>query len=339
MKPRHLIVMGLPVICLAGLWWYGEADQGPGAGPNRNQAADIAPVEAVDNEQVVVDEPSIQKSRSAGDRRADVGRPQAIGQPGRAPALMSERFPADAYSQQRMEIFGEFWRRAETEWTADNYRAALQRKDALSGEEAYQVYVYIRTCLDAPRTESQAMSYFERAEAALARNPRMADSSRFSRWLDGIENGLARCIGLEDMELEVTALEWLTRAASRGYPLAQIAFYRSYRWLMARRPGLITRDAGRIDYYRAMAPKFLSAALDSGHGEALAEMGQALHDGIVYDRDPEGAYAYALAALDAGIDDLEVAVGLTRILEGELTPSMRMDARRRADELCATHCL
>ena len=134
-------------------------------------------------------------------------------------------------------------------------------------------------------------------------------------------------------------MEWLQRAAERGYPLAQIAFYRSYRWLASRKPYLIFSSPDTVYRYQALAPKFLQAALVSGHAEAFAETAYAYQEGIVYQRDAELAYAYALAAGEAGHPALDVAERLRGELAAELDPMQQRNAREWARELCATYCL
>ena len=134
-------------------------------------------------------------------------------------------------------------------------------------------------------------------------------------------------------------MEWLTRAAKRGYPLAQIAYYRSYRWLASRKPYLVFSDVQRIYAYRSLAPLFLDAAIGSGHAEAFVEMARALNEGIVFERNVESAYAYAMAAQEAGRPDLSVADELIGELEAELSPAQGREARRRARELCDAYCL
>lgn len=253
-------------------------------------------------------------------------------------AIPYQPFAPHQYDMQRMQIFGEFWRSAEEEWTADRYAAAVNNKDSLDAEQTYQVYVYLRTCLDSPRNETQAMDRFDRVEEAMLRNPRLAEDQRVERWMERVEQGLVRCLGLGD-ELELLTLDWLVSAAMRGYPLAQIAFYRSYRWVVMRDPTLLTRDPSLVTYYHSLAPRLLATALQSGHPEAFAEMAQAYADGIIYQRDPVTAYAYVLAARSAGIESLDVAAQVESSVLDDLTAGDIREARSMAQDLCAQFCL
>ena len=247
-------------------------------------------------------------------------------------------FAPHQYDMQRMQIFGEFWRSAEEEWTADRYAAAENDKESLDAEQTYQVYVYLRTCLDSPRNETQAMARFDRVEEAMLRNPRLAEDRRVERWMERVEEGLVRCLGLEE-DLELLTLDWLISAAMRGYPLAQIAYYRSYRWILMREPTLLTRDPSLVTYYHSLAPRLLTTALQSGHPEAFAEVAQAYADGIIYQRDPLTAYAYVLAAREAGIETLDVAAQVESSVIDDLTTEDIQRARSMARDLCAQYCL
>lgn len=255
-----------------------------------------------------------------------------------AESYPSQRFDGEAYAQGRMQIFGRFWRDAENTWDAARFRLAEVDQETLNGRQAYQAYVYLRTCLDAPRSPADATEYLDRVERAAEHNRRLQNPDQLERILERVDAALLRCEGLEG-DLEDDAMTWLLRAAERGYPLAQIAYHRSYRWLASRKPYLIFGDAGSVYAYRQLAPKFLAAALGSGHAEAFAEMAQALEEGIVFDRDPQAAYAYALAAELAGGQELEVGRRLAKALVETLSPSERRDAKRKARELCDTYCL
>ncbi|MEM9321301.1 MAG: hypothetical protein AAGA41_00600 [Pseudomonadota bacterium] len=249
----------------------------------------------------------------------------------------SQRFEPDAYEMPRMAIFGRFWRAAEEGWDSRRFENAVTEKAYLDGRQSYQAYVYLRTCLDAPRTEGQYGDFLERLEGAATGDLDERQLRRLTRVLDRAEAGLVRCEGLPG-DLEPLALEWLTRAAERGYPLAQIAYYQSFRWLSGRKPYLLFGERDGLWRYRQLAPAFLEAALGSGHPEAFVEMGRALADGVVFDENPAEAYAYALAAELAG-ERATIGRELRAELAVQLGSEQQGEARDRARELCDRYCL
>ena len=249
----------------------------------------------------------------------------------------SQRFEPEAYAMGRMQIFGRFWRTAEQEWDLTRFRAAEAAAETLDGRESYQVYVYLRTCLDAPRSAGQAANLLQQIESAVVDSPRLQHPERVDQILDRVDAGLARCEGLPE-DLEPLTLTWLTRAATRGYPLAQIAYYRSYRWLASRKPYLLFGEFDGVRRYRQLAPHLLRAALGSGHAEALVEMATAYADGVIFERDPVEAYAWSLAADEAGRPDLTVGDEVRANLAPEMDDDELAQARLRAVELCEQYC-
>ncbi|MDX1569520.1 MAG: hypothetical protein R3200_03480 [Xanthomonadales bacterium] len=326
-------VIVLVIGCSLILWWFAGTPPAPRA-ETPERVTEVVP-----------------REEAPGDARGEIGilsTPQvptgvdprvaaaSDGAPGER--IPSQLFRADAYRMGRMQIFGEFWRTAESEWDSERYQLAEADEALLDGRESYQVYVYLRTCLEAPRSAFEADRYLARVQAAAEHNRRLQNPRRLERILSRVDAALARCEGLEG-DLEPAAMAWLTRAAQRGYPLAQIAYYRSYRWLASRKPYLIFSDVQRIYAYRSLAPLFLDAAIGSGHAEAFVEMARALHEGIIFDRNSQAAYAYALAAEEAGSPELSVAADLLGELEPELSPVQSREARKKARELCDAYCL
>lgn len=236
----------------------------------------------------------------------------------------------------RMALFAGFWREAETTWDFSRFAIAAADPELLDARESYQVYVFLRTCLPTARTEAALRQLEAQVQRARART-----SDDRQRRLDArlaeARAGYARCAGLPE-EVEPLTLEWLTRAALRGYPLAQIAYYRSFRWLASRRPYLLFETSDRVSTYRRLAPVLLAAALRSGHGEAFVEMARALSDGLVFDENRDEARAYLLAAKLAGLPEDRWVAELDGDLMSGTTSEQVREARERAESLCDRYC-
>jgi len=248
-------------------------------------------------------------------------------------------FADEDYAKSRIDIYREFYRAALT-WSLDDYLRQRARRELLDGEAAYQVYVFLRTCLDTPRSPEAATRRIEGLERSAANRPADFDESGLDERIEAIQRGVARCEGLDSVEglLEPVLLDWLTRAADRGYPQAQLAYYQSARWLLERKPQLIYRNPDVVTTYRTQALAYLTTALESGHSEAFTELAMAYMEGIVVERDALQSYAHAHAADLAGHGQNEIARSYLSLMEPELSPDQLREARALGRTLCEAYC-
>jgi hypothetical protein len=256
-------------------------------------------------------------------------------------ALVGATFRPEDYAKSRMQIFFEF-QRAVRSWTPGILAQKTLQRDALTGEQTYEVYVYLRSCMDSLRSaqalERQADSMLEYHE----RNPDEFTVEDLENTLQRLRLDLARCegVGAElEHELELLLADWLTLAAERGYPQAQLAYHQSIRWLLSRQAMTVYREPQRVREYRARAHGYLLAALRSGHSEAFVEYSLALQEGILLEQDNELAFAYARAADLAAHGANEMAKTYMALLEDALEPAQIAAARKKGRALCESSCL
>ncbi len=257
--------------------------------------------------------------------------------PAALPLWPGSELTADEYAMSKLEIFRALQSQTH-DWTIENYAQNAARRELLSGREAYQVYTYLRSCMARPRTVEELETATERVRS----------SERLARRMgtDGVEmearrvrSAFVRCENLPpDSALPLIMIDWLTLAAERGFPQAQLAYYQSARWLLQLDEWSPYRYPERVHEYRRLAPLFIEAAFQAGHPDAFAEYALAMIDGIIFDRDAQGAYAYAVAADLAHDGDHADARNMMQLLEVELSPEAVRDARRAGRELCNRYC-
>lgn len=328
-----ILVPGL----LAGLWWLVGLESNPPVAPEPIAEAAPAPPP-----------PAAAKAESSPARatlpKADVGQPVSP-QAQQTPELTAQsqgpvsHFQDAEYSQSRMEIYVEFYDRART-WSLDDYRRQRVRREALDGREAYQAYVFLRTCLETPRTRQALDRRLQAIEQDRQGNPENWNPEQYRTMVQRWEEGLARCEGLDDLEqpLEAVLVDWLTHAADQGYGQAQLAYYQSARWLLGRQQPLIYRQPERLHEYRHKARAYLERALSTGHPEAFAEWAMAYIEGVIVPHDPLQAYAHAHAADLASHGQNTAARGFAAIAEAELEPDGMRQAREIGRSLCDRYC-
>jgi hypothetical protein len=205
---------------------------------------------------------------------------------------------------------------------------------------AYQVYVYLRTCLDTPGTAEQLEQRIQGMRWQRENHPDSLSEEELTRRVDNLHAGALRCEGLEvlPLPLESALIDWLTRAADLGYGQAQLAYHQSIRWLLGRKQQLIYRQPERVHEYRLKARAHLEQVLSTGHTEAFIENAQALVEGIIVDRDPVLAYGHAHAADLASHGQNRQARNFLAVLEPELDPGQMREGRELGRLLCQAHC-
>jgi hypothetical protein len=100
----------------------------------------------------------------------------------------------------------------------------------------------------------------------------------------------------------------LGEAARLDHEVAQIDYYRTANSYLdhpfSGETPLLESHPEVIVEFKETARYSLERALEKGHPEAYMAMSQALSDGIIFERDPLGAYAYAHMAELTAYDDL-----------------------------------
>ena len=240
---------------------------------------------------------------------------------------------AEEYKMSKMDIF--FNLQTQTrDWTIENYTQLGARREHLSGRDAYQLYTYLRSCMNRPRS----------VESLKDRTDRIRGSERMSAAeIDALAGRMSetfvRCEHLpSDQDLGPLMLDWLTLAANRGFPQAQLAYHLSARWLLQLDPWNAYRYPDRVHEYRRLAPLFLEAAVNAGHSDAFVEYSLALQQRIIFEEDLLAAYAYAVAADLAFHGGNQEARNYMEVLEIVLSPDEIREARRMGRRLCQSFC-
>lgn len=250
----------------------------------------------------------------------------------------------EEYEQGKIDIFYRF-QRSTRDWTVETFAGKVAQVDELSGRDAYEVYAYLRACHRQPRNAQQMEQRLAQVrennsgDGSGRRRGRRMSEDDMARYADGLRNGLVRCEALPpDEELLPMMMGWLTLAAERGFPQAQIAYHKSIRWLLALEPWGVYRYPQQVHDYRRLAPLFLEAALRSGHADVFNEYSIALRERVIFEEDPQAAFAYAHAATLASVDPHEEAESAMRALAAVLTPEQQRKAREMGRELCNEWC-
>lgn len=251
---------------------------------------------------------------------------------------------SEEYEQGKIDIFYRF-QNSTRDWTVETFAAKVAQVDELSGRDAYEVYAYLRACHRQPRNAQQVERRLAQirennsGEGGGRRRGRQMNEEDIARYADGLRNELVRCEALPpDDELLPMMMGWLTLAAERGFPQAQIAYHKSIRWLLALEPWGVYRYPQQVHDYRRLAPLFLEAALRSGHADVFNEYSIALRERVIFEEDPQAAFAYAHAATLASVDTHEEAESAMRTLAAVLTPAQQRKAREMGRELCNQWC-
>ncbi len=344
-KTRYqLLGMGLFGVLLVGLAWF---SQPPADAPAQSttgtdtEPTGSAPNAATDTEQSS-DFPGTAETT---ERRRSVPNLARGVEPGAnvAPIVFREDhgYEPDEFSQHRMQVFQAFQRNV-AGWTPTDFDDKAANKAALTGREAYEVYVYLRSCLGQPESLEDVEQQIDAIERRLQRI-QPGDSNRLEDALlsriDRLDQGLQRCEGVGTDGTGVALMhDWLSLAADLGFAQAQIAYHMSARWILSMQPNDLFRHPDLVMRYRDRATQYLTSALRSGHPDAILAMAHAIDDDIVFERDPADVYAWAYAAqlAEAGIDG-ESQRYIERATR-ELDDREIREARERGRALCDRYC-
>ena len=197
----------------------------------------------------------------------------------------------------------------------DDYKAALWSEiqanppqietpgdPAVDAEMAYRLYMYYGMCTMAPRTVQHVDQSLERiagrAERARGRSLESLEL-RADQTMDMYELCLAIPL---DVDPRAEAVVWMTEAVRLGHEIALVQYYekimgfllRGDRWLGG--PPLVMQSPELIWEFRTTARRALERAVENGHPEAWLAMSEAVSDGVVFEKDPILALAYARVA-------------------------------------------
>lgn len=240
---------------------------------------------------------------------------------------------ADEYQLSKMDIF--FASQAQSQdWTIEDYARKAARREQLSGREAYEVYTYLRACMNQPRSVEAMQRRRERFESS-DRIP----ADQLEAVTANLRKSFVRCENLpNDRDLAPLMLDWLTLAANRGFPQAQLAYHQSARWLLTLDPWTAYRQPERVHEYRRLAPAFMETAVSAGHPDAFVEYSLALQQRIIFEEDLTAAYGYAVAADLALAGGHPEARNYMEVLEIVLSPDQIREAREMGRRLCRSFC-
>lgn len=213
----------------------------------------------------------------------------------------------------------------------------------VGGDWAYRLYLHFWRCVRAAEQGSADRSlevWAERAEEARGRElDAILDSAEHMADL------VALCMGIPpETDRFLEAFTWLGEAARLNHEVAQINYYRvANSYLdhpLSGETTLLQRHPEVIVELKKTAQYSLEKALERGHPEAYLAMSQALSDGIVFEKDPFGAYAYAHTAELVAYENREFInqIGHQKyILASLLTTQEVEDAKQLAHELVAVN--
>jgi len=240
-------------------------------------------------------------------------------------------FSAEELSLDTVAIFADI-QASVKDWTPEVYFDRFRKRTVMSGRDAYAVYTYLRSCTKQPRSVEQ----YATLEAEFAS---LQGTSDLAAIMEHYQTGLSRCEGLgEQRELILAMIDWLTMAAERGFPQAQISYYRSFRWLLSNDPWLPYLAPEHVHAYRQRAKRFLLSAMESGHPEALSVFALAHVERIIVEENVVTAFAYALAAEQASQGSNYRAKLLLASIEPALSQQQIDEARHLAEQICEDYC-
>ena len=340
-KTRPILLAAGLIAAIGLVWWLLPAasrESGSLATPSHNETQITEPVRQAGLKQAPAAERRVAKRRSlppAGSRQLPMGEELLT-----PPVVAGAAFRAEDYSKTRMQIYYEF-QRAVRSWTPEIFNQKTQQRETLTGEQIYEAYVYLRSCLDSLRSVAGYQQRAQAMERHHQRNPDDFPLAEIQQALDRYRSDLVRCEGVGKNQangLEPLLVDWLSLSAERGYPQAQIAYHQSIRWLLTRQAMTVYRDPRAVRQYRDLAPSYLQAAVRSGHSEAFAEYSLAMQEGILFKQDFELAFAYARAGDLAAHGNNDTATTYLAIMENVLEPSQIAAGRKRGRELCDQWC-
>ncbi|MDX1379550.1 MAG: hypothetical protein R3233_00445 [Xanthomonadales bacterium] len=229
----------------------------------------------------------------------------------------------------------------------DDYKAALWSEiqanpprfetpgdPAVDAELAYRLYMYYGMCTMAPRTVQQV-------DQSLERIVDRAERAR-GRYLQGLEQRADQTMDMYELCLPIPldvdpraeAVVWMTEAVRLGHEIAQVQYYekimgfllRGDRWLGG--PPLVMQNPELIWEFRSTARRALESAVENGHPEAWLAMSEAVSDGVVFEKNPVLALAYARVA---ELEAMENRIILNDLEEQKFAAGQFLDEMQKAD--------
>jgi hypothetical protein len=188
---------------------------------------------------------------------------------------------------------------------------------ALDADMAYRLYMYFGNC---SVLSSRGDHIDQQIDKIASRAEKAGD-----RFLERLEGRLDRIIDYyelcepipPDVDSQMEAVIWMSEAVRLGHEIAEVQFYEKAMGFILRpdpgtnSPPLAMRYPGLIDDFKITARLGLARALEKGHPEAYLAKSQAVLEGLIYQKDPVLAYAYARAAEEEAaksrilLDDLD----------------------------------
>jgi len=250
-------------------------------------------------------------------------------------AVTREPFPHDT----RMDDYNAaLW----SEIQANPPRFETPGDPAVDAEMAYRLYMYYGMCTMAPRTVQQVDQSLERLVGR-------AERAR-GRYLEGLEYRADQTMDMYELCLPIPldvdpraeAVVWMTEAVRLGHEIAQVQYYekimgfllRGDRWLGG--PPLVMQNPELIWEFRSTARQALERAVENGHPEAWLAMSEAVADGVVFEKDPVLALAYARVA---ELEAMENRIILNDLEERKFAAGQFLDDAQKAEAEALAHRL
>jgi len=173
---------------------------------------------------------------------------------------------------------------------------------AIDAEQAYRLYMFYGNCSMAPRSGQQIDQGLKQIE----KNVLSARAEQLHS-LEGRANRLINFYELcssipPDVDSRMEAVMWMTEAVLLGHEVAEIQFYEKAMGFILRadrylnRPPLAMLHPQLVEEFKYTARLGFDRAMEKGHPEVYLAKSHAFLEGLIYQRDPMLAFAYALRA-------------------------------------------
>ena len=224
------------------------------------------------------------------------------------------------------------------QWTSQDL-LNLDQREAQDGATLFKAFRFAASCIGHPTTIEALEARSEEFQRWHRQNPDNFDDEMLERSLTGLEDGLARCGGIEEDYVNL-AFDLLARSVERGYLPAQIAIVNEGRSLLFRDQEYVFRHPEKLMMYRSLAEAALASALSQRIPEALELQAEVMYRGYFAPPDRITGLAYALASKEAlsGISVSAVAEQIEADARLELSPDDMDQARRLSRQICETLC-
>jgi hypothetical protein len=173
---------------------------------------------------------------------------------------------------------------------------------ALDAEMAYKLYMYYGNC-SALSSRGDHIDHQINKIASRAENADSRLLERLEGRLDRISDYYELCQPIPpDVDSQMEAVIWMSEAVRLGHEIAEVQFYQKAMGFILRpdpttnSPPLALRHPGLVVEFKTTARLGLARALERGHPEAYLAKSQAVLEGLIYQKDPVLAYAYARVA-------------------------------------------